>query len=346
MESAFLEYDFNAEHSRKVNVHFQSGRQILQQMLDRCKVSRTRIQSDTQSAGDAHLASSSLASSLMELQLSLTNLAYLNTSLPHTVSTDAIGLLANEAAEANRFMGECLEQDKFKRISSARKAHTSLESLRQKLVSCFQPAFVITSLDVLATVEQLHNDLLHPRSTSSGANHDDSLSSSEAGREASTGPSLSLWLAESPKSSSSPRTEIVSAGEPTFSSQSNVVACVGDDSSTQRDLEVGTGASLGSRLDHDNEDDCLLAIFAFIGRSLLATFAFIGRSLGIICLGLGFIFLLLVISAVLPVWCIYGVCTSQTTIGEFWDLGLASIRNVLMSTKAGEMERSGAGRGA
>ncbi|KAL3682496.1 hypothetical protein R1sor_000518 [Riccia sorocarpa] len=77
-----------------------------------------------------------------------TNLAYLKTSLPHTVSKDAIGLLANEVAEANRFMGECLEQDKFKRIWSARKTRSTLESLRQKLVSCFQLALFITSLDV------------------------------------------------------------------------------------------------------------------------------------------------------------------------------------------------------
>ncbi|KAL3682497.1 hypothetical protein R1sor_000519 [Riccia sorocarpa] len=77
-----------------------------------------------------------------------TNLAYLKTSLPYTVSKDAIGLLANEVAEANKFMGECLEQDKFKRIWSARETRSTLESLRQKLVSCFQLAFFITSLDV------------------------------------------------------------------------------------------------------------------------------------------------------------------------------------------------------
>ncbi|KAL3675822.1 hypothetical protein R1sor_025770 [Riccia sorocarpa] len=278
------------------------------------------------------------------MRILTTNLAYLNTSLPHAVSTDAIGLLANEVAEANRFMGECLQQDKFKKIWSAREVHTTLESLRLKLVSCFHLAFFITSLDViiegqhrasdfqqrmlnlyfthvsdalaargqlqtllqplasetleklieflkrggvastgiatdesidtenffadvLATVEQLHPpelEWLDPDGSSSGSNHDDSSGSSEAGREASTGPSLSLWLAKSPKSSSSPRTEIVAAGEPTFSSQSNVVACVGEDSSTQRDLEAGTGASLESRLDHDNDDDCVVAIFAFI----------------------------------------------------------------------------------
>ncbi|KAL3682524.1 hypothetical protein R1sor_000546 [Riccia sorocarpa] len=83
-----------------------------------------------------------------------TNLEYLKTSLPHTVSTDAIGLHANEVAEANRFMGECLEQDQIKRIWSARETRTTLESLRQKLASCFHLAFFITSLDV--TIEGQH----------------------------------------------------------------------------------------------------------------------------------------------------------------------------------------------
>ncbi|KAL3682506.1 hypothetical protein R1sor_000528 [Riccia sorocarpa] len=78
-----------------------------------------------------------------------TNEAYLTRSLPYTVSTDAIGSLYNEVAEANRFIGECLEQDKFKRIWSARKTSTTLESLRQKLVSSFQLAFFITFMDVI-----------------------------------------------------------------------------------------------------------------------------------------------------------------------------------------------------
>ncbi|KAL2641520.1 hypothetical protein R1flu_009107 [Riccia fluitans] len=76
------------------------------------------------------------------------NLQFLKTNLPPTVSTKALGTLANDVEEANRFMADALQRGKFKSLWTDRETRTKLESRRQKLVSAFQLAFIITSLDV------------------------------------------------------------------------------------------------------------------------------------------------------------------------------------------------------
>ncbi|KAL2641519.1 hypothetical protein R1flu_009106 [Riccia fluitans] len=76
------------------------------------------------------------------------NLQFLKTNLPPTISTKALGTLANDVEEANTFMAEALQRGKFKSLWTDREARSKLESRRQKLVSAFQLAFIITSLDV------------------------------------------------------------------------------------------------------------------------------------------------------------------------------------------------------
>ncbi|KAL2641527.1 hypothetical protein R1flu_009114 [Riccia fluitans] len=76
------------------------------------------------------------------------NLQFLKTNLPPTVSTKALGTLANDVEEANTFMAEALQRGKFKSLWSDRETRSKLESRRQTLVSAFELAFVITSLDV------------------------------------------------------------------------------------------------------------------------------------------------------------------------------------------------------
>ncbi|KAL2645049.1 hypothetical protein R1flu_012636 [Riccia fluitans] len=76
------------------------------------------------------------------------NLQFLKTNLPPTVSTKALGTLANDVEEANTFMAEALQRGKFKSLWTDRETRSKLESWRQKLVSAFQLAFIITSLDV------------------------------------------------------------------------------------------------------------------------------------------------------------------------------------------------------
>ncbi|KAL2641510.1 hypothetical protein R1flu_009097 [Riccia fluitans] len=76
------------------------------------------------------------------------NLQFLKKNLPPTVSTKALGTLANDLEEANTFMAEALQRGKFKSLWTDRETRSKLESRRQKLVSAFQLAFIITSLDV------------------------------------------------------------------------------------------------------------------------------------------------------------------------------------------------------
>ncbi|KAL2641503.1 hypothetical protein R1flu_009090 [Riccia fluitans] len=72
----------------------------------------------------------------------------LETNLPPTVPTKALGSLTNEVEEANTFMEEALQQEKFKNLWTLRETRSKLESRRQKLMAAFHLAFIITSLDV------------------------------------------------------------------------------------------------------------------------------------------------------------------------------------------------------
>ncbi|KAL2633639.1 hypothetical protein R1flu_005118 [Riccia fluitans] len=78
-----------------------------------------------------------------------TNLQSLKRDLPRSVSTEALGSLANEVKETNTFMEEALAQEKFKNLWTVKETRSKLELQRQKLVSAFQLAFFITTLDVV-----------------------------------------------------------------------------------------------------------------------------------------------------------------------------------------------------
>ncbi|KAL2632196.1 hypothetical protein R1flu_016882 [Riccia fluitans] len=78
-----------------------------------------------------------------------TNLLSLKRDLPRSVSTEALGSLAIEVKETNTFMEEALAQEKFKNLWTVKETRSKLELQRQKLVSAFQLAFFITTLDVV-----------------------------------------------------------------------------------------------------------------------------------------------------------------------------------------------------
>ncbi|KAL3677916.1 hypothetical protein R1sor_020872 [Riccia sorocarpa] len=86
------------------------------------------------------------------------NFEFLTADLPPTASGKALGSLINELGEANKFMADALEQKKFKSSWSVKEAKSKLESRRQKLVSTFQLAFIITSLDVALDGHRKTND--------------------------------------------------------------------------------------------------------------------------------------------------------------------------------------------
>ncbi|KAL2632192.1 hypothetical protein R1flu_016878 [Riccia fluitans] len=59
------------------------------------------------------------------------------------------GSLANEVKETNTFMEEALAQEKFERLWIVKETRSELELQRLKIVSAFQLAFFITTLDVV-----------------------------------------------------------------------------------------------------------------------------------------------------------------------------------------------------
>ncbi|KAL2645145.1 hypothetical protein R1flu_012732 [Riccia fluitans] len=71
------------------------------------------------------------------------NLQFLRSKLPKSISRQAL-----ELEEASRFMEEGLNEGKFKSLWTAKETSSKLKSLRKKLLSVFQMAFFITSLDV------------------------------------------------------------------------------------------------------------------------------------------------------------------------------------------------------
>ncbi|KAL2623083.1 hypothetical protein R1flu_003288 [Riccia fluitans] len=77
-----------------------------------------------------------------------TNLQLVESKLPEKVSGKALDSLLTELKKGNEHMKECLDKGKFKQYWSAKETKSSLESLRQKLMTSFQMAFLITSLDV------------------------------------------------------------------------------------------------------------------------------------------------------------------------------------------------------
>ncbi|KAL2611143.1 hypothetical protein R1flu_022835 [Riccia fluitans] len=76
------------------------------------------------------------------------NLQFLKSKLPKSISRQALETLAEELEEASRFMEEGLNEGKFKSLWTAKETSSKLKSLRKKLLSAFQMAFFITSLDV------------------------------------------------------------------------------------------------------------------------------------------------------------------------------------------------------
>ncbi|KAL2645146.1 hypothetical protein R1flu_012733 [Riccia fluitans] len=76
------------------------------------------------------------------------NLQFLKSKLPKSISRQALESLAEELEEASRFMEEGLNEGKFKSLWTAKETSSKLKSLRKKLLSAFQMAFFITSLDV------------------------------------------------------------------------------------------------------------------------------------------------------------------------------------------------------
>ncbi|KAL2623082.1 hypothetical protein R1flu_003287 [Riccia fluitans] len=76
-----------------------------------------------------------------------TNLRLVKSKLPEEVSGKALDSLLTELKKGNEHMIECLAKGKFQ-YWSAKETKSSLESLRQKLMTSFQMAFLITSLDV------------------------------------------------------------------------------------------------------------------------------------------------------------------------------------------------------
>ncbi|KAL2641517.1 hypothetical protein R1flu_009104 [Riccia fluitans] len=77
-----------------------------------------------------------------------TNLRLVKSKLPEKVSGKALDSLLTELKKGNEHMKECLDKGKFKQYWSSKETKSSLESLRQKLMTSFQMAFLITSLDV------------------------------------------------------------------------------------------------------------------------------------------------------------------------------------------------------
>ncbi|KAL2645114.1 hypothetical protein R1flu_012701 [Riccia fluitans] len=76
------------------------------------------------------------------------NLQFLKSKLPKSISRQALESLVEELEEASRFMEEGLNEGKFKSLWTAKETSSKLKSLREKLLSAFQMAFFITSLDV------------------------------------------------------------------------------------------------------------------------------------------------------------------------------------------------------